>query len=199
MNAMMRITSNLLIVLAVLLTGCSSITQAVLPNHRLVANISTSPSLNPNEKGRPSPLTVYLYQLKETEAFNSAEFFDLYEKGKETLGEDYIAVSKLNLRPKIESRLVLRLKPDVKYIGVVAGYYNMQNTTWRKVIPLDSSWGREKVRLIFNRQGIKLDSVLKTGTDINIDKPDVKKEDLEKLLNKQQDDYMSFEVIKSGK
>jgi type VI secretion system protein VasD len=199
MTAMKR-SLNIVLVVTILsmLAACSSITRAVLPDHRVVAHIKTTPSLNPNDRGRPSPLSVYLFQLKKTEAFNGAEFFDLYEKGKETLGDDYVAVSKINLMPDTNSRLTLSLKPDVQYIGIVAGYHNMQSTTWRTVIPLDSSWGREKFRLLFDKQGVRLDSVLKTGVDINIDKPNLKKEDLEGMLNKK-DEYMNFEVIKDGK
>lgn len=200
MNATMRnLTSLLLIATALMLTSCSSVTRAVLPDHRLVAKVKTSSNLNLNDRGRPSPLVVYVFQLKETDAFNSAEFFDLYEKGKETLGQDFVAVSKFSLMPKTEAKFTLKLKPDVKYIGIVAGYHNLESTEWRKVVPLDSNWGREKVRFIFDAKGIKLDSVTKTGTNINVDELKSKKENLDSLISKQNDDSLDFEVIKSDK
>lgn len=197
---MKRIQSITLILLGIfLLAGCASVKRAVLPEHRLIANIQTGKQLNPNERGRPSPLSVLFFQLKEQENFDNAEFFDLYDKGKETLGDDFIAVSKVNLMPNITSRLTLKLKPDVQYIGVVAAYRNMQGVVWRKVVPVDFSWGRKKLRLIFNQHGIVLDDVLKQNSSLDVENPDLKKPDFESYLNKQKGSDMNYEVIRKGK
>lgn len=199
MNAVKRIQVITLILLGIfLLSGCASVKRAVLPEHRLIANIQTGKQLNRNERGRPSPLSVYFFQLKEQEGFEGAEFFDLYDKGKETLGDDYIAVSKVNLMPNVTSRLTLKLKPGVQYIGIVAAYRKMQGVVWRKVLPVDFSWGRKKVRLIFNQHGILVDSVLKTGSDIDLEGADFKKPDVDAYLNKKNGPDMNYQVIKKG-
>ena len=138
-----------------MLSGCSSIKTAVLPEHRLITMIQAGRSLNPDETGRPSPLSVYFYQLKDHETFDAAEFFPLYDNPKETLGADYLAVSKIELTPSTKARLTVNLKEGVQYIGVVAAYHNLQKVTWRKIIPVDFSWGRKKIRLRFTRYGIE--------------------------------------------
>lgn len=199
MKVMKRLQAITLILLGIfLISGCASVKRAILPEHRLTANIQTGKQLNPNEKGRPSPLSVYFFQLKEQEAFEGAEFFDLYDKGKETLGADYLGVSKLNLMPNITSRLTLKLKPDVQYIGIIAAYRKMQGVVWRKVVPVDSSWGRERMRLIFNQHGILVDSVLKNGSDVDLESPDFKKPDMDAYLNKQNGPDMKYQVIRKG-
>lgn len=193
---MKRIVTISLILLSLLvIVGCASLKRTVLPEHRLMVNMQSSAYLNPNEKGQASPVAVYFYQLKSEDTFENAEFFDLYDKGKETLGDSYIAVNKVNITPHTTAQLTLKLKPGVEYIGVVAAYRNIQGVTWRTIVPVNSSWGRKKIRLVFNSRGVFEQSMLKTGTDlesIDFDRLNMNSS------NKQSGRDMRYRVIKRG-
>jgi type VI secretion system protein VasD len=197
MNVMKRLSASLLILLLVVLASSCSTLTSVLPQQRLIAMVQTGKVLNPNDRGRPSPLSVSFYQLKGREAFDGADFFSLYDKGKETLGDDFIAVSKANLTPGTEARLTLTLKSGVKFIGIVGAYNDVNNTKWRKVIPIEFSFGRKKVRLRFTQRGIGQYSVLKTGLDIKA--PDFDKPSLDDLSKKQSGPNLNYEVLKHVK
>jgi type VI secretion system protein VasD len=175
------------------ISSCTAIKETVLPTHRAIMMIQSDKGLNPNEHGRPSPLSVYVYQLKEEEAFSNAEFFPLYEQGKETLGDDYLGLSKISVAPNIESKLTLKLKSGVNYLGIVAAYRDVDSVQWRLVLPVSSSWGREKVRLRFTRTGVELVRVTRTGTDLK--KPDLNAPDMNGLRGKLGPN-MKYEVIR---
>lgn len=163
-----------IIISALVLTSCSTVKQAVLPNHYLVIMTQTSKNLNPDEAGRPSPLAVYFIQLSSAEAFRSADFFALYDNPKAALGSDYIAMSKLNLTPSTTGRVTLQLHPGVQYVGVVAAFSNQQDAIWRLDLPITSDWGREKLRVRFGRDTVQQYSALQSGEDFDIAKPKFK-------------------------
>jgi type VI secretion system protein VasD len=187
----------LLFLLISALGGCAAITQAVLPEHHVNVMIQTDKLLNPDETGRPSPLVVYFYQLRDIEIFNEADFFNLYDKGKQTLGAEYVTVSKVSMTPATSARLTLHILPGVKYIGMVAAYNNMQGIKWRDVLKLDSTWGREKLRVRFTRRGIMPYSIIDTGTNLN--KPTAPKFDMDLMPKDEQGPNMRYEILSRDK
>jgi type VI secretion system VasD/TssJ family lipoprotein len=173
-------------------------TTAILPEHRMVVMIHTAKVLNPDDSAQSAPLSVVLFQLKDTNTFGSADFFALYEKGQATLGASYITVAKVDLTPDTAARLTLDLKPETKFIGVIAAYHNLNNVVWRKIIPVQGSWGREKLHLWFKESGISEykvfdnDSELKVPTQPNIDPNKFKP-------TSAQGPNMQYEVLSYGK
>lgn len=161
-------------VMGIFLSSCSWFGQA-MPDHRMVVMIQTDKTLNPDEKGHPGPLSVDFYQLSKTDNFDKADYYTLVDKPEATLGADLLAVSNVNLVPRIRSRLILPLKENVKFIGVVGSYHDVQGVVWRFVIPLDSSWGREKIRLGFSAYGIEKLPAYDTGEEYttSLKKPDL--------------------------
>jgi type VI secretion system protein VasD len=55
--------------------------------------------VNPDRNGRASPVVVRVYELKSLAAFNSADFFSIYDKESETLGPDLNGKEELRLKP----------------------------------------------------------------------------------------------------
>ena len=167
-----RLLLTTIVALPMLLTSCG-VYQAVMPEHRMVIMIETAQVLNPDNSngGAAAPLSVYFYQLKDVDTFNSADFFSLYEKGKDTLGGSLITISKVDLTPSTSARLTLGLTKDTKFIGVVAAYRDQDNTRWRMVLPVTSSWGREKLHLAFKQTGVDTFHVFDSGSDLNVKMP----------------------------
>jgi type VI secretion system protein VasD len=95
-------------------------------------SINVDPSTNPDLRGRPSPIVVRVYELRALAAFNSADFFTLFEKEQEALGNDLVAREELQLRPAETRPYQRQLQPDTKFLGVVAAFRDLENTRWRQ-------------------------------------------------------------------
>ena len=117
-----------LCLLACLLTACASKPPKPEPARaRLVA----SELVNPDESGRSSPIVVRLYQLRADGAFAAAEFFDLYSKEKEVLGESLVAREEYVLAPGETRELEIPLNAQTSYLGVLAAYRDIRGAQWR--------------------------------------------------------------------
>lgn len=124
-----------------LMAGCSSLSpysQITKVNLKLTA----SDHLNPDLNGRASPIVVRLFELKHPVLFESADFFSLYERAKETLAPDMVASEEMELRPGQTVELKLSVEEGSRYVGVLAGYRDLSDTQWRytvQVTPLDAT------------------------------------------------------------
>src|SRR5262245_55744080 len=74
--------------------GCGGTKSALLKG-----SINTDAAANPDQHGRPSPVVVRVYELKGVGAFNSSDFFSLFDKEAETLGSELIGREEYDLRP----------------------------------------------------------------------------------------------------
>ena len=68
------------------------------------AALDVQPTVNPDSRGRPSPIVIRLYALKSLGAFNSAAFFSLFEKDKDTLGSELVDSEEFQLMPGKSAR-----------------------------------------------------------------------------------------------
>jgi type VI secretion system protein VasD len=115
-----------------LAVGCGSGSRAPL----LQGAIKTSPTTNPDLNGRPSPVVIRAYELRALGAFNSADFFSLFERESETLGSDLVGREEYDLRPGETRPYKRQLQPDTKFFGVVAAFRDLENSRWRQAVPV---------------------------------------------------------------
>ena len=87
-----------LVFAVLLLTGCTTLSPYSSVT-KLNLNLIASDEVNPDLHGRPSPVVVRLFELKHPVAFENADFFSLYERGKESLAPDLVTSEELELRP----------------------------------------------------------------------------------------------------
>jgi type VI secretion system protein VasD len=98
--------------------------------------LNAAADLNPDAAGRPSPLVVRVYQLRQDAAFKGAEFFALYDHEKETLGADLVATQEFEFKPG-ESRVVtFKGDAQVHTVAVMAAYRDLRNAVWRATYDL---------------------------------------------------------------
>ena len=110
---------------------------------------------NPDARGRASPLTVRVYALKTSGAFESADFFSLFEKDQATLGAEMAQREELLLRPGDSKKLEMTLAADIKAIGVMAAYRDLDRARWREVrvvepgkaLVLTTTFGARQIRI----------------------------------------------------
>ncbi len=106
--------------------------------------IEASPGLNPDDKGRPSPILLRVYELRGESVFQEADFFSLQNSDKTTLAADMLTVDQFVLRPSDVRSIRRSLHPQTTAIGVFAGYRDLPNASWRAVLKLpiarDVTW-----------------------------------------------------------
>lgn len=110
----------------VLAVGCGASRPPVIRGA-----IKADPATNPDMRGRPSPVLVRVYELKSVGAFNSADFFSLFEKEHEALGSDLLAREEYQLQPDETRPYQRQLQLDTKFIGVAAAFRDLEHARWR--------------------------------------------------------------------
>jgi type VI secretion system protein VasD len=99
------------------------------------ALIIVARDVNPDVAGRPSPVVLRVYQLKEEGAFNSANYYALIDKEQETLGQSLVSREEYELQPGTTRELQLKIPPESRYLAAVAGYRNLNNSKWKALSP----------------------------------------------------------------
>ncbi|MAB25700.1 MULTISPECIES: type VI secretion system lipoprotein TssJ [Pseudomonas] len=142
---------------ALMLSGCSMLSP-YSDMTKVDLTLQGSERLNPDINDRPSPIVLQLIELKNPVAFEHADFFSLYQRPREVLAPDLVAMEELELRPGEERTYKLSAQPESRYLAVLAAYRDLPQAQWRIVLPLDSK-ERNEVELLLDEQGIrKLDS-----------------------------------------
>lgn len=136
MSVISRLRAAALLLLCTLLAACSSLSP-YSSTTKLALELQGSDRLNPDLNGRPSPIVLRLYELKRPVAFENSDFFALYQRSKDVLAQDLVAEEELSLRPGEEQQLQLSVKPDSRYVGVLAAYRDLPESRWHYVIALE--------------------------------------------------------------
>lgn len=115
---------NRLIIVAMitLLSGCSFWGQEDITS-QLFLKIKAASNINPNVEGKPSPIEIRVYQLSDSQAFEQAEFIQLYNDAQGVLKAEVLLTRDLeSILPGEERNEALPLASETKYIGIIAGF-----------------------------------------------------------------------------
>lgn len=115
-----------------LLNGCASTPKPVI----VKISINAQPSLNPDSRGRPSPVVMKLYELKSDVAFNGGDFFSVFDNEQKTLGGDLLNSEVFQLRPGETLKLERPIQPDARYVAVVAAFRDLEHSQWRAALAI---------------------------------------------------------------
>ncbi|EQM72455.1 type VI secretion system lipoprotein TssJ [Stutzerimonas stutzeri] len=158
---MSRFLPAALIAALAVLGGCS----ALSPNSyltKLDLSLQGSDRLNPDLNDRPSPIVIRLLELKHPVAFENADFFSLYQRPKEALSPDLVIQEELELRPGEQRDLKLFVQDGSRYVGVLAAYRDLPESSWRFVIPLEHK-AQNRIELRLDERGIQIVDPLTKG------------------------------------
>ena len=123
-----------MLLVAAFAAGCSSPPPPPKPVVTPISmTLAAGADANPDARGRASPLTVRVYALKTSGAFEAADFFSLFEKDQATLGAEMAQREEFLLRPGDSKKLEMTLAADIKAIGVMAAYRDLDRARWREV------------------------------------------------------------------
>ena len=116
----------------VLLSACAA--EGPPKPSQLSGSIVAAADVNPNASGRASPVVVRVYQLRSDSAFNNALFFDLFDNDQATLGAEMCSKKELSISPGQIESYSEELGLDCTHIGVMAGFRDYEQATWRAVV-----------------------------------------------------------------
>ena len=98
--------------------------------------ITATAEVNPDMQGRPSPVILHIMELNSTEQFNRLDYMSLTQPSGAALGAELLGKNQMVMQPGETKALPTELNPMTTAIGLVAGYRDIDNATWRKVIPI---------------------------------------------------------------
>lgn len=117
------------------------------------AYFQTAERLNPDDQGRALSVVIRIYQLKNKQNLENADFYRLWSNEAEVLEGDILDKEELTLYPDSENMFKITRKPEANYIGIVAFFRKPVGNSWRAILPLKKK--REKIYLTLGEQGIK--------------------------------------------
>lgn len=110
------------------------------------ASLVVAADVNPDATGRPSPIVVRVYQLKEEGAFNNADYFALIDKEQETLGPSLLSREEYELQPGESRVLELKIPPEARYLAAIAGFRDIRNARWKALSPAPEKGLKDLIR-----------------------------------------------------
>ena len=120
------------------LTSSSQSPKAPDPTTVRFTIIATS-SINPNSRGRPSPILLDIYQLSGYQKLLDASFFDLRESQGQVIGGDLLKRETLSLNPGDSLVHQVTVESNAQYVGVTGGFIEINRASWRGVVDLEQN------------------------------------------------------------
>lgn len=117
------------------LTSCASTPKPVV----VKLTMQAAPGINPDQRGRPSPVALKLFELKSLSSFERSDFFSLFDRERETLGPELVARDEFVIKPGDRIVQDRKLSPDARFLGVVVGYRDLERSQWRLSIPVEAA------------------------------------------------------------
>jgi len=111
------------------LSGCGSSEMI-----RAKMQMSAADYLNPDQNGQAAPVMVTFYELTSPVAFKQADYFALESNAGAVLGDSLVDKKTIEMRPGQANTHRLSMPESVQYIGVTAGYRNIDQSKWRAVV-----------------------------------------------------------------
>jgi len=141
------------LVVAGSLAACSKAVAPPKPVPTVIApTLTASERVNVDARSRSTPVVVRLYQLKSTAAFDAADFFSLFERDQQVLGDTLVAREEWVLQPGQVLKLDPREVEGVKELAVFAAFRDIDRAAWRATVPIVNNRTNEiAVRIEDNR------------------------------------------------
>lgn len=152
------------------LGGCAS-TARSLPT-RYAVSIRIDDGVNPDGRGKAAPILVKVFELSSSGGFETADYFALQDRGRETLGTEFVNADQAIMRSGEERTFKREAGLESRAIGVIAGYRQLEKARWRIVLALKEpkrtnlykvwqfSPREQVVHVVVRKTGIELQEVL---------------------------------------
>ena len=95
--------------------------------------IDAASNLNADNNGNGAPVMLRIYELRERSAFQSSDFFALFNNDQATLAADLVRKQELLLTPGETKKLTIKPDDNVRSLGFFAGFRQLDTAQWRAV------------------------------------------------------------------
>lgn len=132
----------ILAIFSLILAGCSSPPKPpiAMVSLNVQPNINPSPPITAETKtSEARPVVIRLYELSSLAAFNSTDFFSVFNDYKTILESELIASEELRVTPGQKHKFTRTLNLNTRYVGVVAAYKNLEESQWRASAAIPSN------------------------------------------------------------
>jgi type VI secretion system protein VasD len=137
----------------------------VLDAVTLQVTLIATDDVNPDVRGRASPLSVRIMELRSRSAFDAADFFSLYDREQATLGTELLAKEQYILRPGDTQGYTRKAQGETRFLGVVAAYRDLEGSNWRVAAGIappappvrGAPPARQRVTIRFGRAGVQME------------------------------------------
>ena len=127
------------------LSGCGAIgginrdtsETTIVPD--AVIEIVADKALNPDAHGVAKPVQLRIYQMRSKSNFERVGFLDLQEKDDAALASDFVARNELTILPGEKRTLTLKGNPEVKVLGALVAFRDLEKGTWRTIASAPNS------------------------------------------------------------
>lgn len=126
-------------------SGCYSSKQILVKNDK---------NSNFNLNSDAVPITIYLYQLKDTAKFKDASAIDLIERSDIVLGRDKLDITRMQIAPDNEKIIATIDKSQVPYVGFLVVYSNMNKKRKVKSLIQSGEIAKDLLELQISKDGI---------------------------------------------
>jgi type VI secretion system VasD/TssJ family lipoprotein len=109
----------------------------------LKVTVRGSDRLNMDEGGRSLAVVVRIYQLKSLKTLDDADFDQVWQHDKETLGEDLLSVDEVTVDPSDKKVVPVKRSPDTRYLAAVGLFRKPDGIAWRATRTLSPVCGPE--------------------------------------------------------
>ncbi len=111
--------------------------------YNITVQLKTSATLNPDNNGRPSPLYVKIFQLKDESSFQKLTLDELLFLQKTAFASnDILAVDETTLLPSTTKELELSINSDATYLGILAAFQR-EAGKFKQAIKVEGKWNRD--------------------------------------------------------
>jgi type VI secretion system VasD/TssJ family lipoprotein len=94
-----------------------------------------------DESGRSLAVVVRVYQLKSLKALDDADFDQVWQHDKETLGEDLLSVDEITVDPSDKKVVPVKRSGDTRYLVAVGLFRKPEGIAWRATRTLNPVCG----------------------------------------------------------
>lgn len=142
---MRKVYFVILVLFSFYVSGCYSSKQILIKNDK---------NSNFNVNDDAVPVTIYLFQLKDTAKFKDATAIDLIERPEVVLGKDKIDITRMQIAPESEKVVATIDKNEIPYIGILVVYNNMFKKKKSKSLIESDEISRDLLELQIKKEGI---------------------------------------------
>lgn len=116
------------------LGGCASTAKSLPTPYSVTVHIDEG--VNPDGRGQPAPILVKVFELKSSGNFETADYFALQDRDRETLASELVNADQAIMRSGEQRTWKREAGLDSRAIGIIAGYRKLESARWRLVLPL---------------------------------------------------------------